>query len=718
VKKIISVVVILIIILFVGVHSPVNLGITNPTIQYKIVDGKPPIDFRAPAALSGGKNGDVVIPLVPAFKWKYGCSATSASMFFSYYDNIGYTRFYEGSLYNGVKIYTDDLWINQKRSMNIIDYVNGASPICATQKGIEGRTTNGHVNDYWGQPNPYIIGGWQEHNSDCTADYMGTNQNKYGCLNGNAGATAFYFGWLGNDYGLRINDNQNPIVYTEDGTWTRDGCHGMKLFTETKGYSVLSNYSQYIEELSDPNHQDLNRGYTFDEYCNEIDNFRPVLIQVSGHTMLGYGYNKLTREVVLRDTWDHEQHYMLWGGSYSGMQHLAVTVLNLQPDNTANILSATAISPTQIMLRWLPIQGAISYKIEMRTDSTAWGLKAFVNGNTNNYLVTGLVPNTKYYFRVTALTKVGGTYDPYMNEAFATTWFPTPKTPIPAAPVNGYMITNPFQTFTFAYNPAIGEPNMNLSYDIQISREPSFNNPSMIAYESYGNYGQVLNIPAYWLNLSWNTLYYWRVRARNENGYAFGLSPWTAPWILRTGCGPKPSKPEINLQYMNSNYANNTYEFNIYFYSTDFVKPEGVIIEQSANGGPFAQIRRFVPVQFGVAIPSSSLTPNTNYAFRVKFFNCAQFSEYSAPAYFTSPPPPPPIPVLKSPSNNSQFSGDYVEVYPSTNWTNINYYEVWFSEMSDSSSYTPLYSREAVNGVFRFYVPAGLQSSKRYGNAE
>ena len=51
------------------------------------------------------------------------------------------------------------------------------------------------------------------------------------------------------------------------------------------------------------------------------------MIQVEGHSMLGYGYNDSGTLVYLRDTWDYGSHSMTWGGSYSDpMQHYAVTV--------------------------------------------------------------------------------------------------------------------------------------------------------------------------------------------------------------------------------------------------------------------------------------------------------------------------------------------------------------------------------------------------------
>ena len=84
----------------------------------------------------------------------------------------------------------------------------------------------------------------------------------------------------------------------------------MKLFFESRGYGVSSNYSQYIM-----GHNGNTQGFTFEDYKQEIDAGRPVMIQVSGHSMLGYGYNDSETLVYLRDTWDYGSHSMTWGGA-------------------------------------------------------------------------------------------------------------------------------------------------------------------------------------------------------------------------------------------------------------------------------------------------------------------------------------------------------------------------------------------------------------------
>ena len=75
-------------------------------------------------------------------------------------------------------------------------------------------------------------------------------------------------------------------------------------------------------------------GFSFAQFQNEIDAGRPVLIHVTGHTMLGYGYNTSGSIIYIHDTWDHLDHQMTWGGSYDRMTHYGVTVISLE-DNSS-----------------------------------------------------------------------------------------------------------------------------------------------------------------------------------------------------------------------------------------------------------------------------------------------------------------------------------------------------------------------------------------------
>ena len=256
---------------------------------------------------------------VPAFDWSYGCSATSAAMLFGYYDRTGYSDMYTGPTNGGVCPLDNSIW-----GHTVWPSVTcGECPLSVTHNGKDGRTIKGHVDDYWidygaAGPDP-CVGNWTEHTlGDCTGDYMGTNQWKYGSpvAYNQDGGTLFYI----------PNSGDPAYDFTGYEPTIRDGCHGMRLFAESRGYTVVTNFSQRIKgQGTDPT-----KGFTFADFQAEIDAGHPVLIQVTGHTMLGYGYDTAGNTIYIHDTWDYSDHTMTWGGTYSGLQHKAVTVIRLQ----------------------------------------------------------------------------------------------------------------------------------------------------------------------------------------------------------------------------------------------------------------------------------------------------------------------------------------------------------------------------------------------------
>jgi len=261
---------------------------------------------------------------VPAFNWCFGCSATSAAMMAGYYDRTGYGNMYTGPTNGGVMPLDNSSWSDWPDS-------NGNTrhrcPLSATHDGLDGRAGKGHVDDYWeyyDQPGPDPWdGNWTEHtHGDCTADYMNTNQWVWTDTSPNFntdGATTFYYYTDGS--ALPADDLEaagHPYDY--------DGGLGLRRFFESRGYTVVTAYNQYIKgQGSNP---DL--GFTYAQYKAEIDAGRPVMLHLQGHTIVGVGYDDTTSKVYLHDTWDYDTHEMTWGGSYSGMDHLAVTIIQLQ----------------------------------------------------------------------------------------------------------------------------------------------------------------------------------------------------------------------------------------------------------------------------------------------------------------------------------------------------------------------------------------------------
>jgi hypothetical protein len=256
-------------------------------------------------------QGSVILSEVPTSTWTYGCSATSAGMMFGYYDRIGYDNMYTGPANGGIAPLYD---------------IGANCSIIATKKGFDGRTTRGHVDDYWqsvGATGDPYIDNWVEHEwENCTADFMGTSQWKWDVNNDNSGneycADGATLLWSYSSEN-KLYDYVPPESYGPQTSL----CHGLRLFAESRGYEVLQNYTQKIDAKYEG-------GFSITDFIYQIDTGRPVMIQLEGHSMVGVGYKPGTDTIYVHDTWDNNVHEMTWGASYAGMLHNAVTVLELE----------------------------------------------------------------------------------------------------------------------------------------------------------------------------------------------------------------------------------------------------------------------------------------------------------------------------------------------------------------------------------------------------
>ena len=252
----------------------------------------------------------------PSFSWVFGCSAVSGAMIAGYYDRTTYPNMYTGPANGGVMPLTDTTWPTWSDG----DETYPNNPLIASHNGIDGRTIKGSIDDYWIQygstaNDPYITGGWTQHTwGTAIGDYMKTSQSAYG---NSDGSTSFY-NWTSSPNKLTCADMESNDIDHLDGTY------GRKLFYEARGYSVSDCFNQKTDNNGG--------GFTLNNFKAEIDAGHPVLLNLAGHSIVGYGYNGST--IYIRDTWDNDPSHtytMPWGGSYSDMALLSVSVVHLTP---------------------------------------------------------------------------------------------------------------------------------------------------------------------------------------------------------------------------------------------------------------------------------------------------------------------------------------------------------------------------------------------------
>ena len=323
----------------------------------------------------------VLIGNVPSSTWTYGCGPTAAGMLFGYYDRSGFPNMYTGPTNGGV-CPMQGLGQGSKDQTGVTGYpVEGSCYIIATEIGLDGITTNAHVNDFYvrfGDEGDSPAG--NRHTWDlCLADFMGSSQWKWDVdLDGNLdnnkdGGTMIWYNTEGKKlYSFIPESKYGP----------RTGfCYGLRLFAESRGYTVMYNYNQ----LTDNYHPD---GFTFLEYKAEIDSGGPVILGLEGHSMLGIGYDESTTppKIYFFDTWDNNIHQMRWGGSYCGMPLMHVTVIKLLGGTNYPEVTITQPDSNAVVSGTITIQGTAKdsdgsiEKVEVKIDKGDWQT---ASGTTN-----------------------------------------------------------------------------------------------------------------------------------------------------------------------------------------------------------------------------------------------------------------------------------------------------------------------------------------------
>ncbi len=476
----------------------------------------PPGSERPTVSLpeSDAALGTVTI-IVPAFNWSFGCSATSGSMIASYYDRNGYPNMYTGPTNGGVMPLDNSSWPSW---MDGNGDTYGQCPLTASHNGLDGRSTRGSIDDYWvaydsTAQDPYLANGWVQHTwGDAIGDYMKTSQYAY---NNRDGSTTFW----------TYNTNPGQLTCSDmvSSGITNDGTVGRKLFYEAKGYTVTDCYNQKTDNNGG--------GFTFAMYKAEIDAGRPIMINLEGHTIVGVGYDSSTNTVYIHDTWDYATHTMTWGGSYSDMDLLSVSIVNLttltppQGFNKASPSNGATGQSTSLALSWGSSGGATSYEYCYDTSNDNACSSWVSTGATTSANLSGLSANTSYYWQVRANNASGTTYADGSNTAY---WsFTTGTNPPPGAfnktsPSNG--ATSQSTSLALSWGSSGGATSYEYCYDTS-------NDNTCSSWVSTG-----ATASANLSGLSPNTTYYWQVRANNAGGstYADANTWWSFITNLET----------------------------------------------------------------------------------------------------------------------------------------------------------------------------------------
>ncbi|HPS41007.1 MAG TPA: hypothetical protein PK040_00285 [Anaerolineaceae bacterium] len=474
-----------------------------------IISGPPtrPAAFAAESAsvIDPAAAGAVTLS-VPAFNWVMGCSAVSASMVAGYYDRNGYDNMYTGPTNGGVyPLVEDAAWGSWTDSIGD-SYPN--NPLIATHLGIDGRTIKGGIDDYWvaygsSAKDPYITGGWTQHTwGESVSDYMKTSQSAYSNTDG---STSFY--------GYNSSTKLTCAAMLSGGISTKDGTYGRKLFYEARGYTVTDCYSQATDNR-------YTGGFSLVNFKAEIDAGRPVFINLSGHSIVGVGYDPSSTTIYVHDTWDNSTHTMTWGGSYSGLAMQSVSIVNLAavtptvpPAAPTNVSASDGTFTDKVQVSWTASTGATYYEV-YRDETTS----AFATVTTSPYNDTSAVPGTTYVYYVKACNSAGCSALS-ASDSGSRSVVTAPGAFNKTSPVNGAV--NLSTRVKLKWAASSGATLYEYCYD-------TTDDGACTTWRSAGTATTVT------ISVSRRTIYYWQVRATNSGGTTFANGALTAFWSFRT----------------------------------------------------------------------------------------------------------------------------------------------------------------------------------------
>lgn len=263
-----------------------------------------------PTYTSTDANGDVLLALaVPEAEYMYGCTPTAVAMVLGYYDLYGYRGADLSNMIEGDVDSKSRGTDGNAYNMNAFDTVLGRATASENfvsrfhSRGGKETTPAQELKYSFKSDNKTIdTSCW-----DCIADYLGTGQYWRG--NDNLSTTISY---------TSLEDIFKNDSYLEitAGSTTRNVRHvdttmlyGLELYVQSRGYEMDYEITgTYVVDVA-------GGSFTFADYMNEIDSGRPVMVSISGHSMVGYGYNASTQEIIFDDCYVSGRR-MKWGGTY------------------------------------------------------------------------------------------------------------------------------------------------------------------------------------------------------------------------------------------------------------------------------------------------------------------------------------------------------------------------------------------------------------------
>jgi len=299
------------------------------------------------------------------------------------------------------------------------------------------------------------------------------------------------------------------------------------------------------------------------------------------------------------------------GGYWDGTTNRSVIMNITAPvPNVPNLIapanSSVNVSITPVF-RWTSVNNALFYKLQIATDAGFTNLvynDSTLTDTTKN-LTIPLENNKMYHWRVAAKNASGmGAYSAIWS---FTTIASIPGVPVLVSPGNngtGIPITPRF-VWRAVQN--------SLMYKLQIATDAGFSN---LVYNDSTITDTSKTLPN---SLSYSTLFYWRVSAKN----AGGTGSWSGAWSFTTII-EKPTVP--TLAFPLNNAAGLTQPVIIKWRKSLRVERYEVLVSTSNT---FGQITYRDTLQTDTSVTVSGLVRNTTYYWKVRAKNAGGVSDWS-----------------------------------------------------------------------------------------
>jgi hypothetical protein len=274
--------------------------------------------------------------------------------------------------------------------------------------------------------------------------------------------------------------------------------------------------------------------------------------------------------------------------------------------------------PTSLTLTWAPSSGAGTYAYCYDTTNDNACSNWTSNGAATSKALTGLSPNTTYYWHVRAFNSLGARYSNGSTTAFwsFSTGSGAPGAFSKSSPANA--ATNQPLSLTLTWAPSPGATFYAYCYD-------TTNDNTCSGWTAIGN-----TTSKSLTSLSPNTTYYWHIRAFNSLSSTFSNGSSTAYWSFRTGNGAPGA-------FSKNSPANSVTNQPLSLTLTWAPSPGATFYAYCYDTTNDNSCSNWTAIGNTTSKVLSGLSPNTTYYWHIRAFNSysATFSNGSATAFWS-----------------------------------------------------------------------------------